>query len=77
MITFKNHLLAGALISFLAGGLEARAVNPALPSIPKQAFNVTRFGAIGDGVKDNTTNIQSALNAASAAGVGAMAWRAG
>lgn len=77
MLTFKNHLLACALISFLLGGFEARAVNPALPSIPKHTFNVTRFGALGDGAKDNTTNIQSAINAASAAEGGVVEFPAG
>lgn len=35
-------------------------------------FNVKRFGAVGDGVHDDTTNIQAALNAAAANGGGVV-----
>jgi len=35
-------------------------------------LNVKRFGAVGDGVHDDTTNIQAALNAAAAAGGGVV-----
>jgi polygalacturonase len=51
-----------------AGWVQAQAVNPALPAIPANHFNVTNYGAIGNGLKDNTANIQNAINAASAAG---------
>jgi polygalacturonase len=53
------------------------AVNPALPNIPTTIFNVTDYGAIGNGVKDNTTNIQNTINAASAAGGGIVEIPAG
>ena len=54
-----------------------RAANPAMPVIPATLFNVTNYGAIGDGAKDNTTNIQNTLNAAYAAGGGVVEIPAG
>jgi len=53
------------------------ATNPAMPTIPATIFNVTNYGAIGDGAKDNTTNIQNTINAASAAGGGIVEIPAG
>jgi polygalacturonase len=55
----------------------AHAANPALPMIPSAVFNITDYGAVGDGAKDNTTNIQNAINAASAAGGGTVEIPAG
>lgn len=54
-----------------------RAANPAMPTIPATIFNVTNYGAIGDGAKDNTTNIQNTINAANAAGGGIVEIPAG
>jgi polygalacturonase len=51
------------------------ASNPAvvaLPVIGSQTFTVTTYGAIGDGKTDNTTTLQAALNAATAAGGGTV-----
>ena len=45
--------------------------------IPSTVFNITNYGAIGDGVKDNTTNIQNCINAASTAGGGIVEVPAG
>src|SRR5690348_1123062 len=53
------------------------AVNPASPNIPTNIFNVTNFAAVGDGAKDNTTNIQNAITAAGAAGGGIVEIPAG
>jgi len=53
------------------------AVNPALPDIPTNIFKVTDYGAVGNGVEDNTTNIQNAINAANAAGGGIVEIPAG
>jgi polygalacturonase len=53
------------------------AVNPAMPCIPTNVFNVTQFGALGDGLKDNTTNLQHAIDTASAAGGGVVEFSAG
>jgi polygalacturonase len=49
----------------------SNAVVP-LPTIGSGAFNVTTYGAVGDGKTDNTTAIQAALTAASAAGGGTV-----
>jgi len=77
MTRFKHRLLAFILVPLLLGGREARAVNPALPSVPATVFNVTTFGALGDGVQDNTTNLQYTINAAAAAGGGIVEFPAG
>src|ERR1041385_8726495 len=65
------------LVSILFCSTQVRAVNPALPSIPTNIFNVAKFGALGNGVKDNTTNIQNAINAVNAAGGGIVEFPAG
>ncbi|HVU35562.1 MAG TPA: glycosyl hydrolase family 28 protein [Opitutaceae bacterium] len=41
---------------------------PPLPVIPGTSYNVTTYGAVGDGTTDNTTAIQNALNAAKTGG---------
>ena len=57
-------------IGALAGVIPVFA-NPTLPSgIPTTVFNVTSYGAVGNGVANNTTAIQDAINAAEAAGGG-------
>ena len=56
----------------LAGGVHAQGVNPALPTIPANNFNVTNYGAKGDGVTTNTAAIASAISAAVAAGGGTV-----
>jgi polygalacturonase len=43
-----------------------------LPTIGPGTFNVTTYGAVGDGKTDNTTAIQAALTAAGAAGGGTV-----
>src|SRR5580692_5710323 len=60
------------LLMVPAMAVWAHAANPALPMIPSAVFNITDYGAVGDGAKDNTTNIQNAINAASAAGGGTV-----
>jgi len=47
-------------------------VVPPLPVIPTNQFPITDYGAVGDGVTDNTIVIQAAINAASAAGGGTV-----
>jgi polygalacturonase len=63
--------------AWLALACWVRAANPAMPTIPATIFNVTNYGAIGDGAKDNTTNIQNTINAANAAGGGIVEIPAG
>ncbi len=46
--------------------------DPTLPTIPSAVFNVTAYGAIGDGITDNTTAIQNAIRAAQTAGGGTV-----
>ena len=45
---------------------------PLLPNIPTNVFNVANFGAVGDGVTNNASAIQSTINAARAAGGGTV-----
>ncbi|HSV15757.1 MAG TPA: glycosyl hydrolase family 28-related protein, partial [Tepidisphaeraceae bacterium] len=56
----------------LMENLELRRLLSAipLPNIPNRTFNITNYGAVADGVTDNTAAIQSAINAAVAAGGG-------
>ncbi|MGB8371124.1 MAG: glycoside hydrolase family 28 protein [Limisphaerales bacterium] len=63
--------------AFLTLAGWVRAANPAMPTIPTTIFNVTAYGAIGNGLKDNTTNIQNTINAANAAGGGIVELPAG
>lgn len=48
------------------------AALPTVPTIPTGRYDVTTYGAVGDGTTDNTTKIQAAINAASAAGGGTV-----
>jgi polygalacturonase len=45
---------------------------PALPKIPSKVFDITHYGAIGDGVATNSAAIQAAIDAASSAGGGTV-----
>ncbi|MGA9777892.1 MAG: glycoside hydrolase family 28 protein [Limisphaerales bacterium] len=75
MLPIKRSVVLISAWLALAGWV--RAANPALPSIPTNIFNVTNYGAIGDGAKDSTTNIQNTINAAYAAGGGIVEIPAG
>ncbi len=57
---------------WLASGGLVGAGTPPLPVIPATNFNITSFGAFGNGVSNNATAIQSAINAAGAAGGGTV-----
>jgi polygalacturonase len=70
----QKMALISAVLS-LAGWVHA--ATPAMPVIPSTVFNVTNYGAIGDGVKDNATNIQNTITAAIAAGGGVVEIPAG
>src|SRR5579871_1264506 len=55
----------------LASPVIAQAsVAPALPVIPDAVFNITNYGAVGDGVATNSSAIQAAIDAASGKGGG-------
>src|ERR1022692_1524934 len=68
--------LVWAICLLLAPAWLASA-DPVLPTIPATNFNVTSFGAVGDGTTDNTLAIQATINAASAAGGGTVEIPAG
>ena len=53
------------------------AASPAMTVIPSTVFNITNYGAVGDGTSDNTTAIQTAINTANAAGGGMVEVPAG
>lgn len=61
-----------SLSSPQTAGIQPFSVAPTLPLIPDGIYNVTNYGAVGDGVTTNTAAIQTAINAASAAGGGVV-----
>jgi polygalacturonase len=60
--------VSGLMLS--AAGMARASVSPALPVIPPTVFNITNYGAIGDGVATNTAAIQAAIDAAKEKGGG-------
>lgn len=71
----KATLFCGLALFRLAA--TALAANPAMPVIPAAVFNVTNYGAVGNGSADNTASLQAAINAANAAGGGVVEIPAG
>ena len=74
--------LAVSIFSFLtacatATAADARDIRPDLPKIPARTFNVHDTGARGDGAADDTTALQSAIDAARKAGGGVVEIPAG
>jgi autotransporter-associated beta strand protein len=63
--------------SFLFWVGRVWGANPAMPSIPANVFNVTNYGAAGDGITDNTVALQSAINDANVNGGGIVEIPAG
>jgi len=53
------------------------AINPQLPQIPAARFDIRRYGAKGDGLTDETSAIQAAIDAAHQAGGGTVEFPAG
>ncbi|HEY1789782.1 MAG TPA: glycosyl hydrolase family 28 protein [Verrucomicrobiae bacterium] len=73
MLKIHRALSIIAGIAVAASCHPARALaTPQLPVIPAGNFNITSFGADGDGVATNTTAIQTAIDAAGAAGGGTV-----
>jgi polygalacturonase len=66
---FKTSVVTLAGLCFALVGSVA-AESPALPVIPTNTFNVTKYGGVGDGKTLNTVAIQKTIDAASAAGGG-------
>ena len=65
------RLLTSASLTFLGLTLTALAsTEPALPRIPAKTFNISQFGAVGDGKTMNTAALQKTIDAAAAAGGG-------
>ncbi len=65
----RNLKLAATLVLLSAIARLASAQSqfpPPQPTIPAGTYNVTNYGAVGDGVTVNTTSIQSAIAAAAA-----------
>ncbi|HEY1789549.1 MAG TPA: glycosyl hydrolase family 28 protein [Verrucomicrobiae bacterium] len=52
-------------------------MTPALPQIPDGIYDITNYGAIGDGVVTNTKSLQAAINTAGVAGGGTVEVPAG
>jgi polygalacturonase len=59
-------------VMLAASGIAQASVSPELPVIPANVFNITNYGAIGDGVATNTTAIQATIDAASGKGGGVV-----
>ncbi len=68
---FHNYLQPAVMAAGLLSAFPALG-NPTLPTIPPGVFNVTSYGAIGDGVTTNTSAISNAIVAASTAGGGTV-----
>lgn len=71
------RIFTGLWLILSAGSAPAAGVQPDLPVIPALTTNITAFGAVGDGVVTNTTALQTAINAVSAAGGGTVEIPAG
>jgi polygalacturonase len=68
---FQLHLPPAVLAAGLLSATMAWG-NPTLPTIPPGVFNVTTYGAVGNGSTDNTAAISNAIVAASNAGGGTV-----
>jgi polygalacturonase len=65
-------LLVWAVCVLLTWVAPAYAGTPPLPVIPTNQFIITNFGALGNGVSNNASAIQKAIDAAGAAGGGTV-----
>jgi len=69
--SWLKSALPPCLAALIAPAL-ATAAPPALPSIPGGTYDITKYGAVGDGVVTNTAAIQSAIDAAATADGGTV-----
>jgi polygalacturonase len=79
-LIWPRFLSAGVFTGLMWSGALAHAqsfVAPALPQIPAGIYNITNYGALGDGVVTNTSAIQAAIDAAVQAGGGTVEVPAG
>ena len=67
ILSIPAILAAGSLLF-----VKPISAAPALPVIPNAVFDVTNYGAVGNGTTVNTAAIQNAINAASSAGGGTV-----
>jgi len=79
LLTHSIRIGLAALLAAAAavGDAGALAQNIPLPVIPKATFNVTNYGAVGDGKNLNTAALQKAIDTAAAAGGGTVLVPAG
>ena len=70
-------LLATQILAIQTVNAQSPSVTPTLPTVPAGIYNVTNYGAVGDGVTTNTAAIQAAINSASKAGGGMVEVPAG
>jgi len=77
-MTLRNPLIVIVGLMVLDSSTKAQSfVTPALPVIPGGIYNVTNYGALGDGLATNTASIQAAIDAASGAAGGTVEVPAG
>ena len=62
----------GLIFLALCSAQAEPSVIPALPAIPGGIYNITDYGAIGDGMTTNTAAIQATIDAASGKGGGTV-----
>src|SRR5690348_12726822 len=77
----RKRLIISALMLGLSVARAAAAGSsfsiPAPPAIPNHVFDITHYGAIGDGTTTNTAAIQAAINVAADGGGGTVEVPAG